>query len=164
MQVAEAAGRALDPNTKQPFDRWFDLLRESYQRLGAHHSAWNDPHSGHTIFTLARVAQLSARLCALQGSGALPSIEKRPLAPSIQTPQNNRSRIDAFILSVLEATSERITRTAIWRVAGYGDRTEFERFQREDPKTTRSANENFNRVLTMTPERFMDLWRKAQSK
>jgi hypothetical protein len=58
-----------------------------------------------------------------------------------------------------------ISRTAIWPVAGYRNATEFERFQRDDQRTTRSAATAFNRLLSKTPEKFIeDLDKKKPSK
>jgi hypothetical protein len=64
-------------------------------------------------------------------------------------------RISKFIQAVQEATGERITKTAIWQMAGYKSRTDFEHFQREDPKATVSARKQFNRILRMKPEEFI---------
>jgi hypothetical protein len=67
-----------------------------------------------------------------------------------------RAAIDAFIFKLAEAGRE-ITRKDIWIAAGYKDATEFERFQRSDPRTTRSAAAAFNRVLALQPTSFIEL-------
>jgi hypothetical protein len=67
---------------------------------------------------------------------------------------DRRKAVDAFISKLAEA-GQKITRKSIWTVAGYTHRTEFERFQRGDTRTTRSAASNFNRVLGMKPEDFV---------
>jgi hypothetical protein len=67
---------------------------------------------------------------------------------------NRRAAVDGYISKLAEA-GHKITRKSIWTVAGYTQRTEFERFQRGDPRTTRSAESNFNRVLGMKPEDFV---------
>ncbi len=87
-------------------------------------------------------------------------------APLLQTPPwadhaNQLSRIEAFI-SKMDVAGHHITRTNIWKVAGYKDATEFQRFQRGDPRTTRSATGNFNRVLLMSPEAFMQALEKKK--
>jgi len=74
-----------------------------------------------------------------------------------------RERIDAFISKLNEAGSK-ISRKDMWTVAGYTDRTEFERFQRDAPRSTRSGRANFNRVLQMTPRDFMAALKKKASK
>jgi hypothetical protein len=80
---------------------------------------------------------------ATEGTDASP-----PVTPSW------RELIDTFIARLTES-GRKITRKDIWTVAGYKNRTEFERFQRGDVRTTRSATANFKRVLTMTPEDFV---------
>ena len=80
----------------------------------------------------------------------------QPQSSSATTPQpqesseqqcGNRERINNFIQRM--ATSGlKIKRKDIWQVAGYKDRTEFERFQRGD-EHNKSASMNFNRILKM---------------
>src|ERR1035437_2458088 len=74
-----------------------------------------------------------------------------------------RALIDAFIAKLAE-TGRKVTRKDVWTVAGYKSRTEFERFQRGDKRTTRAASLNFNRVLGMTPEHFIRALEKKASK
>ena len=76
---------------------------------------------------------------------------------------DRRAAIDAFMLKVNEA-GRKITRKDIWTAAGYKNRTEFERFQRGDKRTTRAASSSFNRVLRMTPEHFIRALEKKASK
>jgi hypothetical protein len=82
-------------------------------------------------------------------SGASPSCRKAATVES-----GPRAKIDAFILR-LKDLGHRVNRKDIWLVAGYRDRTEFERFQRGDKRTTISATRNFGRVLEMQPEDFI---------
>ena len=65
-----------------------------------------------------------------------------------------RAAIDAFIARVNQIGSKS-TRKDFWTVAGYTNATEFERFQRRDPRATPSAANNFNRVLKMKPDDFI---------
>ena len=51
---------------------------------------------------------------------------------------DRRAAVDAFIEEVFQKTGKKITRTDIWRVSGYTDRTQFERFQRDAHTTPRS--------------------------
>jgi len=69
---------------------------------------------------------------------------------------DRRNAINAFILKVADA-GRKITRKHIWIVAGYQDRTEFERYQRHDTRTTASATHAFGRVLSMNPGDFIAL-------
>jgi hypothetical protein len=71
--------------------------------------------------------------------------------------EGQRAAIDGFIATVWEKTGRKISRKNIWTVASYKDSTEFERFQRADPRTTRSATTAFNRVLSMTPKDFIEM-------
>jgi len=76
----------------------------------------------------------------------------------------NKPLVDTYIEKVLAHNGgERITRKNIWMVAGYRDATEFERFQRGDPKTTEAAKAAFKRVLGMKPEAFIELLRKKNA-
>lgn len=85
-------------------------------------------------------------------------------APELEAPADTgsgswtdrRAVVDTFI-STLAAAGRKITRKDIWTVAGYADATEFERFQRGDTRTTRSAAAAFNRVLNTKPEDFIRL-------
>jgi hypothetical protein len=73
-----------------------------------------------------------------------------------------RERIEAFIEKLRDA-GHRITRTDIWHVAGYGNPTEFQRFQREDRRATCGSAAKFNLVLNMSPEAFMEKLEKRRS-
>lgn len=64
---------------------------------------------------------------------------------------NRRAIVDAYIEEVLTKTSKRITRTDIWKKVGYKTRTEFERWERNDPKATKTADERFTKILTEKP-------------
>jgi hypothetical protein len=74
--------------------------------------------------------------------------------PATQISQDRRAEIDAFIGSVLEKTGKRITRTDIWRVAGYSDATQFERFQRNQ-NVSKGSLATFGRVLRLSPAEFL---------
>ena len=77
-------------------------------------------------------------------------------ANGIQTGKKTERRdaIEAFIKKLANA-GRKITRTDIWTVAGYKDSTEFERYQRHAARTTASATDSFNRVLSMHPDVFI---------
>src|ERR1700680_4967915 len=69
--------------------------------------------------------------------------------------QTVRARVDAFIEAVFEMRARRITRTDIWRVAGYTEATQFERFQRSKNQSAGSVV-RFDRVLKMSPAEFVE--------
>jgi hypothetical protein len=72
--------------------------------------------------------------------------------------------INNFIQKVSAAGRKPITRKDIFTVAGYKERTEFLRFQRNDRKATKSATVNFTRVLSMTPEKFIEDLKEKKKK
>ena len=72
-----------------------------------------------------------------------------------------RAEIDAFILR-LALAGHKVTRKDLWTVAGYKHPSEFERFQRGDSRTTRSATAALTRVLNLTPLDFIQLLEKKR--
>lgn len=82
---------------------------------------------------------------------------------SAKTISSTRQRIDAF-LQTMRQHGHRTTRKDIWQVAGYGDATEFQRFQREDLRATAGSRQQFDRVLTLSPEEFIQKLHKVRSK
>jgi len=75
-----------------------------------------------------------------------------------EEPSSPRQRIERFILR-MAASGTKVKRKDIWRAAGYKNPTEFERFQRGDARN-KSAISNFNRVLKMKPQDFLELLSK----
>jgi hypothetical protein len=74
-------------------------------------------------------------------------------------PRHPRVEIDTFISDLNQAAPnqagrQQIRRKDIWTVAGYKDRTEFERFQRGDFRN-QTAVGKFRRVLAMQPADFI---------
>ncbi|MBN1548575.1 MAG: hypothetical protein JW902_18145 [Syntrophaceae bacterium] len=69
----------------------------------------------------------------------------------LSTAAERREAVQAYIDEVFDKTGKRITRTDIWQYARYKNRTEFQRWQRNDPKATRTANERFTRILKEKP-------------
>jgi hypothetical protein len=66
--------------------------------------------------------------------------------------EDRRAMVDAYIEEVRNKRSKRITRKDIWARAGYKSRTEFERWERQDPKhPNKAADENFARILREKP-------------
>ena len=82
---------------------------------------------------------------------------------STKIPSSTRERVGSFIKKMRQHGYE-ITRKDIWQVAGYDDATEFERFQREDPRTTSGSRTKFDRILNLTPEEFIQRLSKLASK
>ena len=130
-------------------------------------------------FTESQLRNLDARIARyrelLQQQGVSASTKRRsrsglsqasyecePFVSQASLGVTPRARIDAFI-SKVEGIGHKVKRKDIWSVAGYTNATEFERFQRNDPRTTKSAAKAFNRVLRNTPEEFVRSLRKKQA-
>jgi hypothetical protein len=63
-----------------------------------------------------------------------------------------RREVEAYIKEVLDKKGKRITRTDIWKNAGYKTRTEFERWERDDPRNqNKTAGERFRAILFEKP-------------
>ena len=63
---------------------------------------------------------------------------------------DRRALVDSFIEDEFQRTGQRITRTSIWKSAGYHSGTEFERWQRRAPQASKAADRNFTRILAGT--------------
>ncbi len=65
---------------------------------------------------------------------------------------NRRKLVEAYVQEVFTKTGKRITRKEIWTKAGYNSRTEFERWERQDPNhPNKAADKNFSRILREKP-------------
>ncbi len=73
------------------------------------------------------------------------------LAEKTLIAKQRRAAVDAYIEEVRDKTGRVITRKEFWATAKYSDATEFERWQRNDPNTTRAACQAFERILTHKP-------------
>jgi hypothetical protein len=67
---------------------------------------------------------------------------------------DRRAAIDKFLLNCKQETSLKATRTQIWRAAGHSAARQFQFWQASDPKATAQDNQNFRRILAMTPTAF----------
>lgn len=94
---------------------------------------------------------LDQRLIDLPGLLNSASINQSSTTPS-RTP--NARRVDAFIQR-FDASGHRITRTDIYHVAGYDDRSQFLRWQKGDERSTPGDANKFSRVLDMAIPEFM---------
>ena len=73
-----------------------------------------------------------------------------PLTPE-STKEERRAAVDAYIEEVRDKTGKQITRTDIWKKAGYNDRSDFERWERRAKSATNAAHRNITRVLNEKP-------------
>jgi hypothetical protein len=58
-----------------------------------------------------------------------------------------RAQVDAYMAEVLRVKNKRIFRSDIWKEAGYKDATAFQRWQRNDRRSSESDNRAFTRLL-----------------
>ncbi len=84
-----------------------------------------------------------------EGTGGEPQMSDVTSGTSERSTQ--RAAVDAYIAEVLHLKDVRLTRTMIWKSAGYKTRTEFERWERNDPKTTKTATARFAKLLLEKP-------------
>jgi hypothetical protein len=95
--------------------------------------------------------------------GAIPDVEGNSVEAERRAKEaERRAKVDMFISRVGKFRA--ITRKDIWTVGNYKDPTEFERWQRAAERTTESANQNFTRVLNMTPESFIAALKTLEEK
>jgi hypothetical protein len=62
-----------------------------------------------------------------------------------------RAQVDDHIEDVSRGKKKRLLRSDIWKAAGYSSATEFERWQRNDPRSSKANDRSFVRVLTERP-------------
>ena len=82
-------------------------------------------------------------------ANALPAAQPAALHGSEidETPATNREKVDHYIEEVWEVARRRLTRADIWRSARYKTRTEFERWERNDFRATKSATNRFTKMI-----------------
>jgi hypothetical protein len=69
-----------------------------------------------------------------------------------RTGLERRAAVDAYIAEVRRETGKEITRTDLWKAAGYRTRSEFERWERNDSKRrNKTADRKFTQILTQKP-------------
>ena len=76
---------------------------------------------------------------------AAPDVVKDPIAVQ------REAWVDVYIAEVLRVKKKCITRTDFWKTAGYREATAFERWQRNDPRTSKRADRAFRRILAEKP-------------
>jgi hypothetical protein len=86
--------------------------------------------------------------------------QSKPVVASVSPANGRRSEVDSFLMKCGQATSCRITRKHIWQAAGHSSARQFQFWQAVDPKATMQDDQNFQRILSMKPDGFLDLLRK----
>ena len=96
--------------------------------------------------------------CTVADGAVNADTTSEPSATDLEAPvgttsvaQQRRAAVDVFIKEASDKLKRRFTRKEIWRAAGYTDPTEFERWQRDDPRTSAAAKKVFTRILTKKP-------------
>jgi hypothetical protein len=79
---------------------------------------------------------------------------------AISNAANRRAKIDAFLLNCRQEISVPITRKHIWRAAGHQTARQFQFWQAADGKATTQDDQNFRRILAMSPRDFANLLKK----
>ena len=131
---------------------WIEEIREKTVQstvglLGSHAEHWHrDPIKEEIGRTLKDYIDDLKTQAAAVPRNETKRIEVKPLS--------NRQRIEDFLWKATQSASRKMQKQDFWLVARYADRTEFQRFQRNDPRTSHSAIGAFERVLRMSPEEF----------
>jgi hypothetical protein len=137
---------------REPTDPKFREMQRERERIilelkeGAKPAA---PKSG-------RVQRRKRRVFKKTPSRSLASTIK---APDVE-PANRKAAVNDFIERVREETGYKAKRKDIWTVLGYRVSTEFERWQRNDPRTTKTATDKFNRILKIKPKDFVEMLKR----
>ncbi len=71
------------------------------------------------------------------------------------TEETNAQKVTAFLNKLTQSGTTRVTKTQIWKAAGYKERTEFQKWQAGNG--SEAATRHFERILAMTPEQFRKL-------
>jgi hypothetical protein len=126
--------------TKEPDPKWVALIAQ----LGARHEAQLKKVLVEAVFTWATEAENATKGHAAKkrDSGSKPADPDR------------RAIVDAFLDRVLTESGRGITRTDLWKVAGYKDATQFERFQRNHNASYGSL-QKFNRLMKESTKEFL---------
>jgi hypothetical protein len=97
---------------------------------------------------------------ALKSARASTQDKRKPVSNDADTPaarnekpttSDRRAAVDAYLAEASTRSGKRVTRTDFWKAAGYRSRTEFERWQRCDARTTEAACRAFERILREKP-------------
>lgn len=88
---------------------------------------------------------------ALAEENSVPAPNVAPARSEDLVATQRRARVDKYIEEVFRIKKKRITRTDFWRASGYRSATEFERWQRNDSRTSKDHDRSFTRVLTEKP-------------
>jgi len=80
----------------------------------------------------------------------IPKLSEPPTDLKLPIEPDRRALVDSYIQAEFLRTGKPVTRAQIWQKAGYTSPTDFERWQRKDPLTSKSADRNFARLFAAT--------------
>jgi hypothetical protein len=180
LRLATLAGKQLDRLSTNGARTWLNKLKETVPSRAEHRTVKTD-NDGNEEFidvgTIVEVCQASKNLCDeleleaqvaeslgsyTEETPSIATVDSQIVPANVPVPSTTRARIEAFLARVLAATGKSIDRTDFWRVAGYQHRSEFERFQRDDRRTTKSAKRRFEEVLSLEPSVFVERLKKVR--
>ena|ERR1019366_8967359 len=95
------------------------------------------------------VQRFPAGAAAEENSG--PAASRAPVVTEDLIAAQRRARVEEYIDEVFRVKNKRISRTDIWKSAGYREATAFERWQRNDRRRSKRSDRAFSRVLTAKP-------------
>lgn len=146
-QPSEVHLALLESLAKSVFDRWVNYPQRwipaswvvgVQQRLNERKFFW------------VAEALKTAREAAVAQSDSQPCRAGDP-RPRASGSKERRAAVDSYLAEASVRTGRRLTRTDFWKEAGYKTRTEFERWQRNDPRATAAAARAFERILKNKP-------------
>lgn len=127
---------------------WNGSILPEVQREFERSAEWREFEDG--LLAVAEAIGGERKAEPRQGPSAQTRATAAPAPPS--GPVDRRAAVDAYIEEVSKKTGQRITRTDIWKTARYKSRTEFERWERNDPKKpNKSAHQRFTQILDEKP-------------
>jgi hypothetical protein len=105
--------------------------------------------AGRDSYWLGKIAlRFPVEAAAEENSGPAAKGDQRDGSPD-PTAAKRRALVDAYMAEVLRVKNKRIFRSDIWKEAGYKDATAFQRWQRNDRRSSESDNRAFTRLLLM---------------
>lgn len=138
-----------------------EALRQLRDALVGRREYWKAEGRRNVALQEARQTQVAASKSEAGVSQPSPGVVetivnvKDFVPPEVTDATGPRAQVDHFIETVGTATGRRITRTDIWRVAGYTEATQFERFQKNSRASAGSITK-FNRILQLEPAEFLE--------
>ncbi len=133
--------------------RWGNLnydLRSTFEAVCLP-QVWTALHQELDKWLLRSLDEEALRLQEANEAGPAPPEAATVLNGGDGHGADRRKAVDAYIDEVFSRTGKSITRTDIWKSARYKSRTDFERWERNDRRATKTAGQRFTRILSEKP-------------